>query len=47
MVAGDFHINTWEKEYQSWIEENELWELTDPTKPTFKAGAVGGRRLRT
>ena len=34
------NINTWKAKYQQWIEEHELWELTDPTTATFKAGTV-------
>ena len=37
-IAGDLNINTWQSEFQNWIEEKELRELTDPEKPTFKAG---------
>ena len=40
IVAGDLNINSWKTEFHSWVEENELWELTDPTKPTFKAGTT-------
>ena len=32
VVAGDFNINTWSKEYKNWVEGNELWELSDEPK---------------
>ena len=36
IIAGDININTWQPEFHTWIEENELRELTVPQKPTFK-----------
>ena len=39
-VARNLHVNTWRVEFQQWIDENELSELTDPAKPTLEAGRV-------
>ena len=39
-MAGDLNINTWKTGFQEWVETTELWELTEPEAPTFKAGTV-------
>ena len=31
---------TWKKPWKERIEENNLWELSDPKKATFRAGAT-------
>ena len=40
IIAGDLNINSWQSDFHKWIHENELWELTDTHKPTFKAGTT-------
>ena len=43
-LMGDFNINAWEHaekgSYQAWIAEENLWVLSNPMTPTFKAGTV-------
>ena len=50
LIVGDLNVTSWKNHYQDWIEQNELWELSNPRVPTFKKGttpdamvmAVGG-----
>ena len=44
IILGDFHINDWETTekgaYLNWILEEDLWELSDPTIPTYRTGTT-------
>ena len=40
IIAGDLNVTTWKKGYTEWIEQKELWELTNPAVPTFKKGTA-------
>ena len=44
ILLGDFNIHSWEQYeqgfYQTWLEENDLWELSDPRVPTYRTGTV-------
>ena len=44
IVMGDYNKNAWEREVkgmlQEWINQENLWELTDPETPTHRAGTV-------
>ena len=45
-VLGVLNINAWETaekgEKQTWVGNEELWELSDPNEPTYRAGTGRG-----
>ena len=44
LLAGDFNLNAWEVmekgAIQDLLDEEQLWQLSDPNKPTFRAGTT-------
>ena len=44
ILIGDLNLNSWlekeKEEYVDWIEEEQLWELSDPRTPTYRTGTV-------
>ena len=44
IIIGDLNIHSWDTNekngYQRWVENEQLWELSDPQTPTYRTGTV-------
>ena len=38
LLCGDFNPTEWRENFEIWLGEAGLWELTDPDIPTFETG---------
>ena len=38
LVVGDINVTYWRTEYDEWVEEAGMWELTDPKRRTLVRG---------
>ena len=45
IICGDLNPPSWQDGYEEWIGESGLWELSDPTIPTFPSGNALDRFL--
>ena len=40
LVVGDLNVTSWKNEYNDWVEQVGLWELSNPLTPTFQKGTT-------
>ena len=40
ILMGDLNVTSWQKQYNEWSAQNEIWELPDPATLTFGKGAA-------
>ena len=40
LLGGDFNITSWPGLFEEWLQEDGIWELTDPVAPTFASGSA-------
>ena len=45
IFAGDLNPTSWEVTYREWINTHGIWELVDPTVPTYETGSALDKML--
>ena len=45
IICGDLNPPSWREGFEEWLEESGIWELSDPTTPTFPSGNALDRFL--
>ena len=45
VITGDLNTRTWEPLYEEWCTQLGIWDLSDPTEPTYTAGSTLDRML--
>ena len=45
IIAGDFNINSWGKEFHEWTEREDLWILANPLVSTHRSGTTDDSML--